>query len=259
MIPSDMKKLFLTFFFILSCTEIIFSIEIPIEESVINNNLKGANIAFVDIDAIFAQHPMTKRLKEEFQADAKKRKDEIKRLESEVISSEGIIISSHTQIDALKWQLEILTSTRAVTPSIVTISSNTALPGIIASTSTVNTSSVQISSPTAQFTVQASTLPVRSTDEIIREIKDKETEIEKLKQETNKKKGLVYKLTIQHKEDLKKLEEAQTTKVLADIYHILEKIAQEDNLTIIVDKNNVLYGLPAQDVTNKVIDMLRGR
>jgi len=56
-----------------------------------------------------------------------------------------------------------------------------------------------------------------------------------------------------------KLEASNTQDVLSDIYKMLEKIAVEENLTIVVDKNNVLYGQASQDLTEKLRDRMRGR
>jgi len=62
-----------------------------------------------------------------------------------------------------------------------------------------------------------------------------------------------------NKDELIKLEDTNTKAVLADIYKLLDKLAVEFNLTIVIDKNNVLYGQASQDLTDKVRERMRGR
>lgn len=55
---------------------------------------------------------------------------------------------------------------------------------------------------------------------------------------------------------LKKLEETERMKIMNDIYEELEKIADSNNLTIILDKENVLWTKDALDLTEILIERL---
>jgi len=92
----------------------------------------------------------------------------------------------------------------------------------------------------------------KSGQQIIQSILSGERNAQKLSQ-------LADKFVKATKEDIIKLEADNTKAVLNDIYKMLEKIAVEDNLTIVIDKNNVLYGRASQDLTDKLRDRMRGR
>lgn len=54
-------------------------------------------------------------------------------------------------------------------------------------------------------------------------------------------------------QEIKNLEEGKTMTLLARIYQTLGEIANKDGYTIIVDKNNILYGENTVDITENVI------
>ena len=80
-----------------------------------------------------------------------------------------------------------------------------------------------------------------------------------MKADVAKKKSNIADKLKHNKQELCDLEARQTDEVLQDIYNIVEKIAKELNINVILDRKDVLYGQPYQDLTDKVIERLQGR
>lgn len=57
--------------------------------------------------------------------------------------------------------------------------------------------------------------------------------------------------------ELASLEKFCVMNILERIYKVLEQIAKEEELTLIIDKNYILYGPAGYDITHKVIERLK--
>jgi len=99
---------------VLSCSAIAHSIEIPIEGGLSNNaaasDVKSSNstsgIAYVDIEMIFNEHPMTQRLKGEFEAAVEKKKKELSDMEKSLKDFNGVMVSSAAEVTKLQDEIE---------------------------------------------------------------------------------------------------------------------------------------------------------
>lgn len=218
-----------------------FCVEISLDSSAFTaNKQKSAKIAYVDIEKVFNEHPMTKRLKTEFQDEVLKRKNDIDGLDLQIRQLQQVVASTTTEIMILKENMKRM--------------QEKPLPDTFQ-----NTESTQTAQTVIQSTTIAEPQPQVQVSEIEARIREKETNIEITKAEIAKltdKKNLTSK---QAKDELPVLEEKHTATVLADIYELLQKIAADNDLTAILDKNNVLYGPPDQDITPKVLEMIQGR
>ncbi|MDE2490187.1 MAG: OmpH family outer membrane protein, partial [Elusimicrobia bacterium] len=65
----------------------------------------------------------------------------------------------------------------------------------------------------------------------------------------------------QEREDADKglvdVESRKTDKVLADLYRAISAVAQAQGVSIVVDKTVILYGHPAVDLTDRVLEYLK--
>jgi Skp family chaperone for outer membrane proteins len=239
-----MLNLIVVFIVVIFTPLLSFSVEIPLDkhpEAVTNTTQQGsANIGYVDIDKVFAEHPMTKRLKDEFCITADKKKSELRSIQMEIGRLEQIIVSSTTIVNRSKEEILILKN-----------AGSKIAPPVVQSTST--------SRQVIQSTASAKPLSLQEMAEKERSIPEMEKGIEELRKKIEAKKLEVPKMLESEKECLTKLEEDQTNSVLADIYSVLEKVAEEEDVTIIIDKNQLLYGKSVRDLTEKVLDRLRGR
>jgi len=118
------------------------------------------------------------------------------------------------------------------------------------------TNVVMVAPQTSTSTIKADPAQIDSEE---KEIVDIQAGIEQIKAAITKKKEELETAKKKTKDDIVKLEASNTKAVLSDIYKMLEKIAVEENLTIVVDKNNVLYGQASQDLTDKLRERMRGR
>jgi len=92
-----------------------------------------------------------------------------------------------------------------------------------------------------------------STDTVhFQESESLETELAKKKDELeiSRKKAV---------KELEKLEENRSLQILGRIYNILKDLAQEEGISMVVDKTSILYGSEAVDLTYKLRNRLRGR
>ncbi len=235
-------------------SERLLAVTIPLDNAVINsssqnqeNNSKGSSsggIAYVDIEFIFNQHPMTARLKTEFEAEVDKRKKEFMLIESSMTSIQDVIVSSTAEISKLKAEIDQVKKAieeKNQPPKTMV------LPG---------TTNVILVTPAVSSTTLKADPSIIDADEKI--IKEREATIASLKEIYSKDKHEIDVKTKTNKSDLVKLEADNTQEVLSDIYKILGKIATEEGITIVVDKNNVLYGQASQDLTQKVLERMRG-
>lgn len=257
-----MVKLSLYILFFIACLSlagIAVAVEIPLDRGVISGGQQsGAAIAYLDIDRIFENHPMTKRLKEEFEIDVQKRKDDIQLINNDINTLQAIIVSSTTLINHDKIALAILTSTQSAAPSITEPIGQETEPALTGEGTTAVSGDATVEAKTAPEVVK-STAAAAKILELETRIKYNEESLLPIKADIEKKKLEIARLIKTNRDELAKSEEKQTYKVLADIYNILRKIAEDENLSIIIDKNNVLYGQPGQDITDKVLERLQGR
>lgn len=206
------------------------------------------NIGYVDIERVFESHPMKQRMHSEFLAEVEKCKKDQTDLQCVIDDNERVVISSSTVAERLRAEIAAMKESLAgpatsAAPVEVLLPGTTiyvlAQPKVIASTQPVVTQAMVAGKEAELFAVTAG--------------------VDEQKKELARRKSEMSKKARDNKDSLSKLEESKTASVLADIYQILEKMTVEENIDIVIDKNNVLYGQPTQDLTDKVIERLQGR
>lgn len=238
--------------FMLGFAEPSSAIEIPLDGGVITTTGdKGAalsapaGIAFVDIELIFNEHPMTARLKAEFEAEVDRRKRDFSVIESSIASVHEIIVSSQSEVNRLKKEIELVKTA---------IKEKDATPQTLMLPGTTNFFVLPISANAN--TVKADPAIIDADEKTISFLQEN---IDLLTAKQSELKRELEAAGKTNRADLVAMEDAHTQTVLKDVYKVLEKIASEEGLTIVVDKNNVLYGKASQDITEKVRDRMRGR
>jgi Skp family chaperone for outer membrane proteins len=118
--------------------------------------------------------------------------------------------------------------------------------------------------------VQMQTLMKLKTEKdnslITAKIKTKQDEITKEQSLLDKKQLQLVKLSdeydIKRKEkeiELAEFEKNKTLAIMSDFYRLIEDIAKEENISVVVEKSSILYGLPKVDLTEKARERLRGK
>ncbi|MGA2090647.1 MAG: hypothetical protein ABSH12_04210 [Endomicrobiales bacterium] len=256
---------------------VVSAIEIPLDHPgggtiSPDGQTQSVSVGYVDMDVIFAQHPMTKRLKEEFLAEVDKRKKEIatmqataNTMEQVIVSSRAIIAQEKSSLNILKLTLASGTTSASLTTSTTAPSSSAAVPSVALSSQSVTTApSVSVSSQpaAAAHSVAVSSQSFATVDTMVareKDIKDKEADLVIMQQNYDKQKIEIAKKIKQNKEELVALEKKNTDTVLADLYLIVQKMADDENIGVVFDKNSMLCGQTCKDLTSKVLDRLKGR
>jgi len=92
------KKLLISFAFFISFVPLSFALEIPIEGVLLRDNKVSKGIIFVDMERIFALHPMSERYKKEIQNFADSRKTAIEALIRQYEESKKQIVDINNKI-----------------------------------------------------------------------------------------------------------------------------------------------------------------
>jgi Skp family chaperone for outer membrane proteins len=221
---------------------VIFGVDISLDNFVVQGNKSSSAMGYVDIEKVFANHPLTKRLQDEFNAEVEKKKAAVGEQQKTIEDAKQVVKSSSTLIMQMKVELEQMRQ------NLNSPVSQQPLPA--ADTMTP----VAVSTAAAAPVIDAAMVAAKERD-----VKAGEAEIENMKVLITKREKDLCDYTDQCKREITDMESKQTNTVLQDIYGILEKITVDNNLSMIVDKSNVLYGQPGQDYTDKVLERLQGR
>lgn len=238
-----MRKLLL--FLIMFVIPMVYSygIRIPLEGGTATHGAAEGTmrIGVVDIEMIFREFPETKRGQKELENELKKAQEQI-----EVKKKE---------IEELQKEIDEMDAVEEKTGN---------LPGMKLSRDATGQAGVDVSTSTgAALDVEAR----ESGQEFLKDKKDtkkKEDQkgFEKLykskKELLQKKKDELGKFIKESEANLLAMEERRSREILEKLYRVLEKIAREESLDVILDKNYVLYGQPAIDVTEKLKKRLAG-
>lgn len=235
-----MKKYTLLFLLLGVLITISQAADISLNNSPASEDKTEVNVGYVDVNVLFKEHPMTAQMKEEFLKEAEKRKQNYQDICNKLSAKENMLVSSTAELKQLKLDLENIkkNQTQVVQSS--------------------GTNQGKSSQGTAVDSAKINDLnDVIKKKEIL--IAEKEKGMETIRTDIEKEKAEISELRKKHKEELEKFENKQTEIVMADLYQVIEEVAKEENLSIILDKNNILYGKSAKNITDKVKRRLQGR
>lgn len=261
------------------------SIEIPLQGT------GGISVGYVDMNKIFGEYPPVKTAKKDYEKIAEQKKLELSGIDSEISVIKSSCTDLETQIKqlkqesmALKVQKQRLSvqmqqpqiQTQQPTPpisssAIVSVSTGTVpvgssstltIPAISTATGTnsisVSTQAIQTEQP--GLSIQAQYDKVNSTIEADeKQISEKETDLVLKKDLITKKQQEYTDYKKKNEKDLKEYEKNKTLALMGELYKIIEDLAKEENISIVIEKTNVLYGSGGIDLTNKILERLRGK
>jgi Skp family chaperone for outer membrane proteins len=180
----------------------------------------GVTVGYVDMEAVFQEYPETKKAKNEYYTELTKRREVLSQKERELAD--------------LRQQLAVLRGTLSESSS----SAPPAGQGTGSSVSTATTSAAMMASTSSVASVNATILDRE------RVLSQKEAELEQARIEAAK--------------AVKDLEESRSLQILGKLYNALVQLADENNISLIVDKSSILYGHQAIDLTEKLRRRIRG-
>lgn len=220
-----MKKISLILLVFLS--NIMWGIEIQTQDTFV------IRIAVVDMNKAITELPLSKKAQEEIELFKQNKLNEIANLEKELEDTLKEEISLNMEINQIQHQISKLESELEITISTL--------------------SAVSQSTPT-----------ITNTD-------NKENKLAELKEEINKKQKNLENIreTIDNKKNKIKMEKEKIEKeieqkkqryeieIYAELYKIIQQIAKNENINIVIEKSAILYGTPQVDITQKVIDLIK--
>lgn len=256
----------LIFLIILSIFD-LNSIEISLEE----NKAESGTVGYVDIVNIFKIYSLNPKKDFEIKILEKQQKvDELKK-ELDFLKSTLEKLKTEYQIakmyedfyknisSQISYSGDISTST--VDESTQTISTSTEISthSSVSESSNISSNTVVSQEPyiimpgigkmpirNFKFSVSSSTIVIEdSIKELDSKIKRKEEEIIDMKEKFDK--------------ELSKQASKENEKILKKIYDAISEVAEEEGVSIIVDKKNILFGRKTVDLTDKVLQKLGER
>ena len=166
-------------------------------------------------------------------------------------ASAAIAITTNTAV-----QVTTNTAVQVTTNTAVQVTTNTVLLTTSTAVQITTNTAVQITTDTV---IQQ---PVTITDKVKSkqdEINNKEKEIEKFKDKIDKAELLLEQDKQKFKQDYEELEKTKTLVIMTDFYKVIENIAKEENIAIVVEKTSILYGITKIDLTETVRERIRNR
>lgn len=198
---------------------VTYALDIPLGGG--GSETNGMKIGYVDMEKIFQLYPKTQSAKQDYAKQLKAKRAELAKTEAELA--------------AVQSKLTVLEST---------------LKG---GTQPLGNSDV----------VDGSTPPVTSMDENIdpnlenAEAKEPAS-ITNLRKELQDKKADFEDQKKRAQDDLVAFERRQSQIILGNIYQALQDLAEEEQVSIVVDKSSVLFGAANIDLTDKLQNKVRG-
>lgn len=198
----------------------LVALEIPLKQSYGEGG--GVTIAYVDMETIFREFPETAKAKEEYY-----------RMLNEQRTA---LADKEKQLADLREQLAVLKSTleQAQTPAVTPVTSTDTAA---AQVSTVTVSGLEIS--TAALSAMADSVAQRE-----RLLQEQETALLQEQRRTA--------------EELKQLEKRRALQIYGKLYKALTQLADEEGISLVVDKSSILYGQTAMDLTERLSRRVRG-
>jgi Skp family chaperone for outer membrane proteins len=223
----------------------ILGIEVPLEGAG-----GGTTIGFVDMDELFEGYGKVIEVKKEYNKLREERNKELGEIEGKIENMRMEIKENEDKIIELKQELGALKSSVQLPVTDIVVKDSTGTVYMIEEI-------IESPSPSASLDERMRVLKqIREIEHLIaleeNVLEKKNREISIMQKEYEDKKAQVEK-------ELKEFEESKTLKIMAEFYRIIEELAKEENISIVVEKTNVLYGQSVIDLTGKVKERLRGK
>jgi Skp family chaperone for outer membrane proteins len=263
---------------------------VALELSLEENRAEHGSVGFVDMQRLFASSPDAQRAKDSFE-------DVVREAEERVNRRRAELVKLHQELDATRAERAALAASAnapaaapspAETPAASTApaaapaaavavgsapharreaalpgmsptdAEPSAPPGVSSAAAAVAVSSapaaVAVSSAAAAVAVSSSAAPSQT---LAQRLLDLDGRIIAMQANIQTKEAALT----QEREDADKglvdVENRKTDKVLADLYRAIAAVAQAQGVSIVIDKTTILYGHPAVDLTDRVLEYLK--
>jgi len=241
--PTSLTKFFGTFLFGAGLATAVFALEIPVAKSGDNTR-----VGFVDMERIFQEYPETRKARTEYRKeiaryknDISQKEKELEQLEMEIAQMRGTISPAEPlSVSSAPSVSPVLFSSAApgnVFPPDMAISSSTPPP--------VSVTDPDVSPDPSQKLFSTTPYSPENT------LSKKEADLLQKREALEKVRGTSV-------EALRAFEARQSRQILGRLYKALVQLADEQGISLVVDKSAILYGQDTVDLTEALSRRVRG-
>lgn len=217
-----------------------FALEIPLKQRA-GGGQGGTTVGFVDMEAIFQEYPETQKAKTEYFAELASKREALASLEKE-------LVDLREQLSVLRTTLKEMQDSLKSAPESVEASTATAETFTAASTAPAAAVAEAMRPGSLAQDIGASPGSVAAVNESLlqreKTLQEKETALEQARLNAAK--------------DLTEFEERRSLQIMGKLYKALIQLADEQGVTVVVDKRSILYGQAAMDLTDRLRRRVRG-
>jgi Skp family chaperone for outer membrane proteins len=222
-------------------------VEIPLE------SLTPVRIGYVDLQKVFDTYPEKSFAEGDLLREIEKRKRELWQKQSLISTLKQQISADETALSQAKSGAAVTVPTNNVPDQTPAPPPPAPPPPPAVSTSTVKTSTSAFTTPVAPvvepYPLEDVTLPPEAETALEKRIDDNKRILERKTAEFKSFRGNAV-------ADMKVLETQKTYGVMSKIYAVLQTLARDEGVTIVLDKSYVLYGEDTVDLSDKLIARL---
>lgn len=218
------------------------ALEIPLEQKAGGG---GTTVGFVDMEAIFQEFPETQKAKAEYYKELAKRRELLDEREKELADLREQLVILRTNLKDLEESLQkqrdadVAESTAAAAGE----------PGTEA-TAEVEGSTEAVPSPPVPTPPSMGVSP-ESIDAVRESLLQRQKVLEE-------KEAALQQTRLDAARSLQQLEERRALQIFGKLYRSLVQLAEENGITLVVDKSSILYGQDAMDLTERLRRRVRG-
>ncbi|MCD6311264.1 MAG: OmpH family outer membrane protein [Elusimicrobia bacterium] len=115
----------------------------------------------------------------------------------------------------------------------------------------------EVTVPISTMSAEASRVAVSTTSATDTEISTTTAKIDTLAEQMEELKKQKNLLSAEAKESLKNIKSEYVSQIMGKIYDACAEAAEEGGYDLIIDKSNAVYGIPATDLTEKILEKLK--
>lgn len=227
------------------------AVEVSLEE----NRAERGNIGFVDMQKLFKLFPETQKAKQNFE-------DVLRQAEEQVNLRKAELIGLRAEISRLKMEKELVEKITPPAPKKTEkkkeepkpepqAASTTTVAGSTATAAAEGPQMLQLPGMSAETSTPVTQPRIHSTlEEFEHKIAEKQKTLE-----TKEKEFKTYQAQVE--KNLLELESRRTEILLGKIYGVVQDVARQEGVSVVVDKSQILFGHKAVDLTDKVVAKLK--
>ena len=268
-----MKRLFLTILLALPAVN-AGALELLLEE----NRGESGTIGYVDIDRVFKDYSGTAGAREDFMAEIKKKEDALNARKTEIFTLKAEIAKLRQEREFALTLPSLMETRQSVVQAAAELSA--ALPA--AEAAQVSTGTVQASTEAVQASTAAVQPPLPSTAapaglpgmggidmpgiarvpvshfkfSVSTSVPEIDSAIARKQTDLSVKEEALRQSQKQAERELLEYESRKSELLLGRIYVALKELAIKEEVSVVVDKRNILYGQRAVDLTDKLMKKL---